>query len=153
MDISVLYTSCNRMFDPNCSMSTSNNFAQSLRGWRGLLSYLIYHSCTDWHKRVIKYATYWASLLAIKAREWCTKDFHVWTSSILRPQKHGGSFGFQWVMANICVGYVTLVICNKWENLGALRPFPTWEGTSHRDWWSWDNWWLGKHGRSVRRGS
>ena len=49
-------------------------------------------------------------------------------SSLEPPKKHGGSFGFHWVMANIYRGDVPWVACIKCENLAALPPFPTLEG-------------------------
>ena len=51
---------------------------------------------------------------------------------MLRAKKHGGSFGFKCVVANICGGDVAWVAWVKCKNPGALPTFPAWEGvTTH----------------------
>ena len=52
----------------------------------------------------------------------------MWTSSVLRPKKYGGSFGFQCLVANMVGGDAAVIVCVKCENPWALPPFPTWEG-------------------------
>ena len=47
---------------------------------------------------------------------------------MLRPKKHGGSFGFQCIVANMVGGDATVVACIKCENPYSLPPFPTWKG-------------------------
>ena len=52
----------------------------------------------------------------------------MWTSSELRPKKHGGSFGFQCIVANGGGGGEGCDPDDNCENLRALPPFPAWEG-------------------------
>ena len=46
----------------------------------------------------------------------------------MHPKKHGGSFGFQCIVANGGGGGEGCELDDKCENPGALPPFPTWEG-------------------------
>ena len=57
-----------------------------------------------------------------------TEDVHVWTSSVLHPKRHGGSLGFQCIVAKIWGGDAAVVAWVKRDNPGALPPFPDWEG-------------------------
>ena len=52
----------------------------------------------------------------------------MWTSSKLRPKKHGGSLGFQCIVANGGGGGEGCDLDDNCGNLGVLPPFPTWEG-------------------------
>ena len=52
----------------------------------------------------------------------------MWTSLELHLKKHGGSFGFQCIVANGGRGGEGCEPDDKCENPGALPPFPTWEG-------------------------
>ena len=47
---------------------------------------------------------------------------------MLRPKKHGGSLGFQCIVAKIWGGDAAVVAWVKFENPGALPPFPAGEG-------------------------
>ena len=52
----------------------------------------------------------------------------MWTSSELRPKKHGVSLGFQCIVANDGGGDEGCEPDDNCENPGALPPFPEWEG-------------------------
>ena len=52
----------------------------------------------------------------------------MWTSLELRPKKHGGSFGFQCIVANGGGGGEGGEPDDNYENPGALPPFLAWEG-------------------------
>ena len=57
-----------RYWIPKRSRSKSDDCAQFLGGLRCLLLYPIYHSCADLHKRIMVYATYWASTTSHKGK-------------------------------------------------------------------------------------
>ena len=46
---------------------------------------------------------------------------------MLWPKKHGGSLGFQCIVANICGGDAACVSWDRRENLGVFPPFPIME--------------------------
>ena len=49
-------------------------------------------------------------------------------SSVEHPKRHRGSFGFHWVMANICREDAAWVECKRYEHPEEFEPFLAVEG-------------------------